>query len=290
MLDPAPPHHQIVTSSELVRHFGYWQDRAARTPVYVLHRGRPRLVLTSVEIMDALCAPHFADQGCGPDLAAVLDRIEDRVLIANDRQQVIAASDTARRYFGPAVEPGHMLTRIVAEEQAVQLAAALDRVARTGIPVALDIAPRALPARDMTLLVHPWPGGLMLIARDATATSEAAERVAFDEALAANAEIAPARINLRGRLEAGHPVLAAWCDLGVDALASMPFASLFEPQSQGTVHDAVERVTRSEQPLQINALLLANRPAPYAVRIGLAPRRDGVSVCGVAAVLAPTTS
>ena len=53
---------QIVTSSDLVRHFGHWQDKAAREPVYVLHRGRLRFVITAVDIMDALCTTS-TDQG-----------------------------------------------------------------------------------------------------------------------------------------------------------------------------------------------------------------------------------
>jgi hypothetical protein len=52
---------QMVTSSDLVRHFGHWQDRAAREPVYILHRGRPRFVLTAIDIMNALCT-HSVDQ------------------------------------------------------------------------------------------------------------------------------------------------------------------------------------------------------------------------------------
>ncbi|MDO7841175.1 hypothetical protein [Sphingomonas immobilis] len=62
LLDIDSSARQIVTSSDLVRHFGHWQDKAAREPVYVLHRGRLRFVITAVDIMDALCATS-ADQG-----------------------------------------------------------------------------------------------------------------------------------------------------------------------------------------------------------------------------------
>jgi hypothetical protein len=285
MLDPAPAPRQIVTSSDLVRHFGYWQDRAARTPVYILHRGRPRLVLTSVEIMDALCAPHFSGQGCGPDLTAVLERVEDRVLIANDRQQIIAASETARRDFGVVAEIGRALVRIVPEEAQAQFAAGIERVARTGVPVALDLPSRTLPVESMTLLIDAWPGGVMLVVRDGSGDLETAERAALDEAITASDAIAPVRIDLRGRLESGSSSLAAWCNLRTDALATVPFASLFDGSSQGAIRDAIDRVIRTGQALQINALLLANLAVPAAVRIGFAARRSGSTVSGIAAVL-----
>ena len=71
MMSPAPRPEQIVTSSDLVRHFGLWQERAARAPLYILHRGRPRFVLTSIETMDALCATHTPPLLAATGLACV---------------------------------------------------------------------------------------------------------------------------------------------------------------------------------------------------------------------------
>lgn len=54
---PTPPadRDDVTTASNLVRRFGMWRERAAREPVYILHRGRPRLVLASVEFVEMLC-------------------------------------------------------------------------------------------------------------------------------------------------------------------------------------------------------------------------------------------
>jgi len=56
---PPPPtdRDDMTTASDLVRRFGMWSERATREPVYILHRGRPRLVLASVELMEMLCRP-----------------------------------------------------------------------------------------------------------------------------------------------------------------------------------------------------------------------------------------
>ncbi len=51
----------MTTASDLVRRFGVWSERAARDPVYIMHRGRPRLVLASVELIAKLCLPRERD-------------------------------------------------------------------------------------------------------------------------------------------------------------------------------------------------------------------------------------
>lgn len=59
---PAPDDRDdMTTASDLVRRFGMWSERATREPVYVLHRGRPRLVLASVELIEMLCRPREID-------------------------------------------------------------------------------------------------------------------------------------------------------------------------------------------------------------------------------------
>jgi len=56
-MDTPADRDDMTTASDLVRRFGLWSDRATREPVYVLHRGRPRLILASVELIEMLCRP-----------------------------------------------------------------------------------------------------------------------------------------------------------------------------------------------------------------------------------------
>jgi len=283
MPDPAIASNHIVTASDLVRRFGYWQDRAARTPVYVMHRGRPRLVLTSVEIMDALCAPHATGQdGCSPDLAAALARVEDRVVVANATGRIVAASATARTAFGALAENGRALTGLVADAAQPHFAALIDRAARTGVPVTA-ILPAGPDARHpLSLLIDTWAGGLILIVRDAG--DERAERDAL-AAIAVTGNAAAARIDTRGVLEAISPALAGLCGRPVETLAGIAFAALFDGSSQQAIRDALDSVFVSGSAAQIDALLLAGRSAARTVRVGFAPRRIGAAVNGITALL-----
>ncbi|QDZ07240.1 hypothetical protein FPZ24_06900 [Sphingomonas panacisoli] len=66
---PAPTgRDDVTTASDLVRRFRMWSDRAESQPVYISHRGRPRLVLASVEMIETLYRPRDSD---GDDRASL---------------------------------------------------------------------------------------------------------------------------------------------------------------------------------------------------------------------------
>jgi hypothetical protein len=79
-----PGHEDMVTASDLVRRFGHWGERALAAPVYVLHRGRPRLVLASVELIEMLCRPYAeADADDAQRVAALLDGSPGMIVIVD---------------------------------------------------------------------------------------------------------------------------------------------------------------------------------------------------------------
>ena len=160
----------IVTASELVRHFGEWQERAARAPVYVMFRGRPRLVLTSIEVMEALVAPHVPDREVqGPDSTALLDLIRDMVVIADAELRISATSCTARTYFGEAVAPGISLDTLVPIASRDTLLKTLRHVMATGVTQIVDL-PSPRRARGLlTLTTVPHRRGVAVRIEDITA-------------------------------------------------------------------------------------------------------------------------
>jgi hypothetical protein len=99
MIDPAPGRDAPrlhVTASTLVRHFGEWQERAARAPVYVLHHGRPRLILVGVELAATLGYGGRSDQPAAALLDPILDAL-DLPLLLLDGEGLIARANTAAR-------------------------------------------------------------------------------------------------------------------------------------------------------------------------------------------------
>lgn len=173
-MSPAPAPEHMVTASDLVRHFGLWQDRASRTPIYILHRGRPHLVLVSVETMDALCA---RPAGTPPDrmppretitTTQLLDNIRDIVLLADGEHAISASSRSARAHFGALATPGAPIDTITPPPSRALLAEAMRRVSSSGIGERLTVASAARVGRMLALRIEPIGDGTGIFAEDVT--------------------------------------------------------------------------------------------------------------------------
>ncbi|RDE05123.1 PAS domain-containing protein [Sphingomonas aracearum] len=286
-----PGRDQVVTSSDLVRHFGIWQDRAARSPVYVLQRGRPRFVLTTIDVMEALCAPSGEEAGTSADIDGTLvDGVSDLVVVADGSLRVSFANQAARAYFGEAAAVGANVAGLSSSSAGTILAEAVRRVAGTGVAESLELPSPTYPCRTLMVAIAPHGGGVTLTARDATLAADLAEARAVDDArrqaLEAMRDMAVARINLRGYLEAPDSLLEALTGLSGEALASVRFVSLLDISARALTGDAIEAVIASGEPQVVNARLLVNRSAPVPVRIGLAALRLNGAVRGVTALIA----
>jgi len=283
---PAAGAAQTVTASALVRQFGLWQERAARAPVYVLHRGRARLALTSVELMEAMCTPTHTK---GDDGAALLEAIGDIVVIVDAGLTIASMSAAARRYFEAEDSPHLALNRLAPGPVTDFLVETTQRVIARGIAETVECASSRRPGRRLSIAVQPWGAGAALFAHDVTIEEElkdAAGHVqALDEALAAVEDAAAARINLRGYLEAPTPSLAALTGVPVETLASVRFVTLLEVGSRVAVAEAIEAVIADGQPRGISAMMPVNRAGSRPIRIGLSLMRRGVAPDGVAAIL-----
>lgn len=240
---------QTVTASTLVRQFGLWQERAARSPVYILHRGRARLALTSVELMEAMCAPARAAEGHDD---ALLEAIGDIVLIIDENLAVTRMSAAARRYFDADAIPSLTLERLAPGPVTDFLVETTRRVIARGTAETVEIASLRRPGRRLSVAVQPWGPGAALFAHDVTLEEElkdAAGHVrALDQALAVVEDAAAARINLRGYLESPTPSLAALTGIAIEALASVRFVTLLEVGSRVAVAEAIEAVIADENP------------------------------------------
>ncbi len=295
MMSPALPPEQLVTSSDLVRHFGLWQERAARAPLYILHRGRPRFVMTSIETMDALCAAHAPDTAApaaaaaGVDATALLDGMRDLAVVADSDGTITASSRTARAHFGATVAPGAAIDSVAPPSTRAFLIDAIRRVLASGIGDRLEIPSAAREGRMLTLAIEPAGSGVVLFARDNRPEREAAHALAsvhaLDAAMLATTGIASVTINPRGYAVDPSATLSAMTGLTRDALAMIRFVALAEIGGRAALGASIEQAMAGETPAPLHVSLLVNRADPVSVRIGLAPLRVGAMIEGVAAML-----
>jgi len=296
MIAPAPPPDQLVTSSDLVRHFGLWQERATRAPLYILHRGRPRFVLTSIETMDALCAAHVteptAPASAQIDATALLDGMRDMALVADGEGSIVASSRTSRAHFSAAVAPGAAVDSVAPSSTRAFLTDAIRRVLASGAGDRLDIPSASRDGRLLTLAIEPAGPGVVLFAQDGTPEREAAQALAaaraLDAALLATTGVASVTINPRGYAVDPSATLSAMTGLTRDALAMIRFVALAEIGARVALGAALEQAMAGDTPAPLYVSLLVNRADPVSVRIGLAPLRIGATIDGVAAVLVAT--
>lgn len=290
---PLPVRDDMVTASELVRQFGTWRERAARSPVYILHRGRPRLVLASVAVMDALCEPHNdGSSGDRERLAALLAASPDLIVIADQRLSIIATSRPVRARLGDLAAPGAPLAGLVPPNLAPFLTQTAERVALSARAEAIELPLAGAPNRLLALAIEPHPDGIALFARDlgdAEAVTQAAEdRAAIDRAMMSSGRAAFARVNLRGYLEGPHPVLAALTGIAAETIATVRLVTLFAVQSRVALGGALEAVIAQATPQCLSADLLMNRAEPRSVTVALAPLHRGAAIQGVKALILAT--
>lgn len=269
-------HH--VTASDLVRQFGVWQARAAQAPVYILHRGRPRLVLTSVDLMKALCAPHLEASGEARRLQALLGATDEIVLMVDRQRRVTTSSRLARGALG---EIDGIPVERIADRSAPLLAAAIDRVVASGMAEAAEIGAAGYPGRRWRCAIEPMTGGAVLVIRDITEDLALAERIAeldaHEAATRINGAAATVRLGLRGYIERATPSLVALTGIAADALKTARFVTLFDVASRVALGEALERVLDLGEERRIVARLLVNRAEPRPVAVGLAPVTRGAA-------------
>jgi PAS domain-containing protein len=284
-----PGFEQQVTASDLVRHFGIWQDRATRAPVYILHRGRPRLVMTSLDVMDALCAPHASRPVTGGYLETLLDAIEGMVVILADDRTIAGTSRGARSYFGDMVRVGAPLDGLATPGDEALLAA-VSRVAQSGLSETVECRSPRYADRLLAYRIDCGPNGCVLQIEDATATEESHAWRDRHESVARAIEAAGgaiATINLRGRVEHASPKLAALTGASLEALAAARIVSLVAVGDRSALGDAFEAAIDRRASQSLEASLLVGGAALRHVSIGLSPLLNAGHVVGVTMIMAP---
>lgn len=279
MIDMASDRHSPrlqVTASTLVRHFGEWQERATRAPVYVLHHGRPRLIIVGVELAGTLAGSGPGDQPSTALLGPILDTLDLPLLLLDDAGLIARANTAARARFGERVETGTGVVSL-SQRDGGTLAAAVRRVldgaARERVTVATDRS----PGRALGVTIEPLPAGCLLRVEDETAATEtlaaAAARDSIIAAFEATGMAALARVSLRGYLVAPRPALAALLNTPLALLTGTRLLTLVAAGDRPAVGDSLERASGGEADDAANAALLTGDGEELAVTLSFWPIR-----------------
>lgn len=285
---PSTPHGTddlaCVTASNLVRNFGEWQDRALGEPVYILHRGRPKLALASIDFLARLTR----SAGSGDSVAALIDAFDEPVLLFDDEARLSRRNRAADSYFGLAGGVGGfgLSADRPAEGAILQLAR---RVTHHRIAERLDVAIAAQSERRVEISASPLAGGAMVVVRDVSLREAHARSAALVEATTGAIDgqqgLATANLNQRGHVALPSLSLARMTGVPADQLGATRFASLFDVGTRVAVGDAVERVLRGGDIENLSAELLVDGSSRRAVTLSLSAIVTRLGVEGAIALV-----
>ena len=287
-----------VTSAEITRNFGYWQERAQHQPLTITHHGRPRYVLVS---NDRWREVSQADQGERPtpdqgalEFALLMKHMDGGLVIIDNDMKVIQSSSEATLLLGhPSGKViGRQIDEILPQVGCGPAIACIRHVSRTGEETHFELpgeTPQHPPLRIKAFL---WPNGVALIVRvfhDRDSDKIAVDSEALDRACAAHGYIATVKLTVRGTIAQLDASFAALTGLAHGQLKGTRFADLTVPASRAAVRDAIEAVLEgSAASRAFGSRILTNAGIEVPVRISIAPIASGFAISGAVMLITTT--
>lgn len=290
--------HASVTSAELVRQFGRWQDQAARQPVTVTHHGRGRVVLVSTTHYQELVAARpgslgaVEDGACGAELTGLLMEHIEQGFVAFRQDMVVSQINRAACCF-LKVERDAVIGRSLGEKlpgiEETLGYASLSRAARSGSIATFEMPSFAYEGRWLLVQTFPYGDGAACLFRDITDDLEARRladaKTAALAAMAVHGGVGRAKLTARGTFTEVDAVFAGLAGFTPEGLARARLTDILVRGSRADVSDAIEAVLEGGSARQVDARLLNKSGSERDVRIGLAPLRSQGGANGAVAVM-----
>lgn len=287
-----------VTSAELVRQFGRWQDQAASQPVRVTHHGRERLVLVSSahyrELLDASTSGSDGKTGSatGREVVGQLMEHVAQGFIAFGPDMAVVAINRAACCFlraeRDAVLGRRLDERLPGIEETLGYAG-LIRAAQSGSISTLEMPSFAYEGRWLLFQTFPYGEGAACLFRDITEELEVRRlidaKTATLAALAAHGGAGRAKLSTRGTFSEMDRTFADHAGFTPEGLARARLIDILTKSCRAEALDAIEAVLDGGSACQLDAELLTKSGETRAVLIGLAPLRSQGTCNGAVVVM-----
>lgn len=280
---------QYVSSAEITRNFGAWQDRAARAPLVVTHHGRPRSVLLAADAYAKIShAEALEEYEVIVDHAPLSERIDAGFIILDQSLALRDLNTLASVMLGRSRDKliGSSLFELLPGIDEEPCHTQVRRVLRNDAPVRFRLLGR--DGRDMHVHVFPWPTGLALTMQSASADEEAegelARARALRTALHTHGNIGTAQLTVRASIAEVDPNFARIVGIAPERLIGSRVTDLFAVASRDALGVAIEHVMSGGAAEAFDARLLVDE-GDEARRVALAAWREGYGIGGAVLVL-----
>lgn len=267
-----------VTSAELVRQFGRWQDHAATSPLFVTHHGRDRFVMLSAASYRALVDGAGRGQDGGDDdrLEALSDLIAQGFIVFDEALAITRINPAAARYLRGNRQRliGKRLEDVCPGVAQSLLETHLLRALRSGETGTFEAPSFMTPEDWLHVQSFPFADGVAILFRNISheveARRDAASAAANLAAAAAHGRIGYASLSARGTFIDVDSQLAAMAGFASSALRWMRPSDILPLKRRVEAGEHVEAVLTGSDPRAFDTELLVNRGAELPVRIALA--------------------
>jgi PAS domain S-box-containing protein len=283
-----------VSSAEITRNFGYWQDQVARGPLTITHHGRPRCVLTTIDAWNAVSGAGQGDTaGAERELEYhfLIEHMDSGLVVIDDQLRLIEASSLAALLLGRPVGEliGASIEEIMAPFGFGVVAAALRHVSQTGEETLFDLPLAAHDHSHLRVRALLWPRGIALILRvqkDENEQLRYVEHLALEKARQAHGLTTAARITVRGTIATVEAGFATMVGLPAERIAGVRLVDLVAVPERATARNAIETVLSGQVDTQsFDSRLLTNNGAELPVHIALAPLATGYAIGGAVMIV-----
>lgn len=280
-----------VTAAEIIRNFGFWQQRALAQPLTITHHGRARVMMISAEEYERLHQNAPAG-GAPPDIDMLADNLREGFVMHDADLRVVKINRAAEAFLGARrdellgfdVKGGR-------PEGPAALQNVLKRVLRTGEIVEYEADSALFPGRKISLRSFPYRDGVATLFLNQTEHERL--RLAADEleasraAIAATGRVGLARIDGKGMLASADSCFERIAGAALAELVTRNLIERVAAPDRDRVQLAFAKA-RAEAQASVLTLRIEVPEGSREVTLGIAPLMRDLQVDGVMLALSET--
>ena len=285
-----------VTSAEVVRNFGTWQDKVVRTPVVVTNHGRPRCVLLSTELYESMMSDGVPSGGADRialEHAVLTERMDDGFIALDGSLTIVSSNAVGAMMLACPREmlAGTSLLDVLPTIRSGPGESQLRRTLRSGEDGHFFATG---PNCEYRLHAFPWPSGVAVTFRRSTLEDGIEKRMleasSLRQALQTHGLIGMAEVSVRGTFMSVDRAFAEIAGFPADRLLGSRLVDILAFHDRGDAADAVERTLSSQEPSTFLSSLLRETGERRTIRFSLAVLIDGNGARSLTVVLTPDSS
>ncbi len=300
-----------VSSADLVRNFGYWQEKALSGPVFITHHRRDRLVLQSIEQYGEKSRERTAS-GSAPtaqplstidetavEFSALLENMSDAYMLLDPALTVLQVNARLEALWGVNREQlvGRNFHDLVPPHRVNLMTQKLKRVLMTRQPETAEFVSLVFSGAHLVSRIYPHPRGVVILQSNHTELAAlrlmVTEADSLKNAIARHPYIAHLKTDPKGRFTYSDETTQAWSGFDAETLSNTRISDICAPEDRRRVMEAIEDVVGDHVPSAVTARILGRDFTEHDVQFSLAPiiaDQNASGVCIIATAAEPVRS